>query len=65
MYAWCTIGSMRLIQTPKIVVVTGEGTSNYSYGQIWHYLEQNLDYPFTAVAAEDLSRLNLNDYTSN
>jgi hypothetical protein len=54
--------SMTLIQTPRIAVISGEGTSANAYGQVWYYLEQSLDYPFTSVTADQLGRFDLDDY---
>ena len=54
--------SVKLINKAKIAVLTGEQTSSLGYGAIWHFFEQQLNYPATAILAEDLSRINLTDY---
>jgi hypothetical protein len=55
-------GVMEIIERPEIAVLSREGTSSYSFGQVWYYFEQNLDYPIHIVPAEDLSRLDLEKY---
>ena len=48
-------------KSPKVVLATGEGISSNSAGEIWHFFEQEIDYPITLVNANDLSRINWND----
>ncbi len=55
-------GTMRLIDQPNIAVLTGTGTSSYSYGQIWYYFEQDIDFPFDAIPADALGRTDLSPY---
>lgn len=53
---------IRLIRKPKIMAVTGESSSSLSFGEVWHFFEQQIKYPLTVVRSEDLSRINLNDF---
>jgi len=53
---------IRMIRKPKVVVVTGESTSSLSFGEIWHFFEQQIGYPLTVVRSEDLGRINLNEF---
>lgn len=55
-------GAMEVIERPEIAVLSREGTSSYSFGQVWHYFEQDLGYPIHIVPAEELSRLDLQEY---
>lgn len=55
-------GSMTFLPTPKVAVIGGEGTSSYSYGQVWYYLEQDLDYLFTTLSVDQISRVDLDEY---
>ena len=50
------------IQTPKVVLITGEGTDATSAGAVWQLFEQQLDYPITLVNANDITRVNLGQY---
>jgi hypothetical protein len=54
--------SLNLIETPKVVVVSGEGTSPYSFGQVWYYFEQALGYPVTIITKDQLSSFDYSDY---
>ncbi len=53
---------MVLLSQPKVLLLTGEGTSSYGFGQIWHYFEQVINYPLSVVRVKDLGRTNLNQY---
>ncbi len=46
------------MKAPKVVMLTGEGVSSNSAGEIWHFFEQQLDYPLTLVNQNDFNRLN-------
>jgi hypothetical protein len=53
---------VRYLEPPRIVVATGEDVSAYAFGEIWHYFEQELQYPITPVEVDRLKNINLNDY---
>jgi hypothetical protein len=53
---------VKLIDTPKIVIASGEGTSAKDLGFIWHYFDQQIDYPVSLVNMDDLPSLNWPDY---
>lgn len=53
---------MQLIETPKVAVISGEGTSSNSFGQLWYYFEQDVNYPFHAIEAENLGSVDLSAY---
>lgn len=57
-------GSSRvhLIHTPKVALLTGQGVGSLGAGEIWHFFEQQLNYPLTLLNAEDAARLRLKDY---
>lgn len=48
-----------LINPPEIAVLMGDGTSYLSYGSIWHFFEQQLNYPFTALNTKNLNSVDL------
>jgi hypothetical protein len=58
------IGSpdIKLINHQKIAMLSGEGTSSLSYGALWHFFEQQLEYPVTSINTDNLSRTNLDKY---
>ncbi len=45
---------------PNVALVTGEGVGSNAAGEVWHFMEQQLDYPVTLINANDLSRANWN-----
>ncbi len=47
---------------PRIAVLSGEGAYSNSYGQVWHFLEKDLGYPFTALPANNMAALDLSEY---
>lgn len=48
-------------KAPKVVLLTGEGVGGNSAGEIWHFFEQQIDYPVTLINVNDISRANWND----
>ncbi|MBT8205405.1 MAG: zinc carboxypeptidase, partial [Eudoraea sp.] len=55
-------GYVRMIPKVKVGIVTGEPTSTLRYGEIWHFMEQQLGYPFAALDAKYLKGVDLNKY---
>ncbi len=53
---------MRLLVQPKVLSLVGDEVSSNAAGQVWHYLEQRLDYPVALVEKSSLSRIDLNNY---
>lgn len=53
---------IRFISKPKIMAVTGQSTSSQSFGEIWHFFEQQIKYPLSIVRVEDLGRISLNEF---
>ena len=45
-----------------MAILSGEGTSSLSYGELWHFFEQQLHYPLTSINTDDFSKTNLNKY---
>jgi hypothetical protein len=58
------IGSpdIKLVNKQKIALLSGEGTSSLSYGELWHFFEQQLHYPVTSINSDNLSRTNLDKF---
>ncbi len=51
-------GRVHLIHKPRVGVLTGEEVSSLNAGEVWHFFEQDLDYPVTQINVEELGRLN-------
>ncbi|MBP7272745.1 MAG: zinc carboxypeptidase [Saprospiraceae bacterium] len=60
------LGSAKLllVKQPKIAVVYGEEVSNNEYGQVWHYFDNDLAYPFTPISLKQISTIDLSAYNT-
>lgn len=50
--------SVRPVFRPHILVASGPGISQTSYGAAWHFLEQELAQPFVAVGLSRIGQMN-------
>ena len=48
-----------VIDAPKVALVTGDQVRANAMGEIWHFFEQELQYPITLVNAQDLNAVTL------
>ena len=48
-----------LLVTPKVAVVAGADVSAQSLGEVWHFFEQELNYPLTLLSEQKLKNLEL------
>ncbi|WP_412984314.1 M14 family metallopeptidase [Pontimicrobium sp. IMCC45349] len=53
---------IKLVNRPKIAMLSGNGTSSLSYGALWHFFEQQLHFPVTSINTDQFSRINLDKY---
>jgi hypothetical protein len=53
---------VKLVHAPKVAIMSGDGTSPYNYGEIWHFFEQQLHYPLTSLNTEIFEHINLGKY---
>ncbi len=51
----------RVGQRPAIALVGGEGTTQ-AFGEIWYFMERELEYPVTVIEATRLKNTDLSDY---
>lgn len=50
------------IKTPKVAVLSGDGTSSLSFGELWYFFEQELKFPVTNVNTSNFSASLLNKF---
>ncbi|WP_222535216.1 M14 metallopeptidase family protein [Pedobacter polysacchareus] len=50
----------RVLTKPKVAIVSGPESSSQSVGQLWHFMEQELNYPVSMIALRNIDNLNLN-----
>lgn len=54
--------SVHLTSDPKVALLSGEGTSSGMVGQVWHYFDQQINYPVTIIKTDYFGRVDLHDY---
>jgi hypothetical protein len=59
------LGSRKMlnIALPKVLLVGGRGTSQYELGEVWHYLDLQVDMPVSITDLDQLGKLSLDSYT--
>jgi hypothetical protein len=55
-------GSMKLLETPNIALVYSDRISGNAFGHVWHYIENDLEYPLTVLSDQQISYADLNQY---
>ncbi|MCB0650646.1 MAG: zinc carboxypeptidase [Saprospiraceae bacterium] len=54
--------NLQLLEHPNIALLSGPQTGANSFGQLWFFFEQELEYPVDVYNAENIDRINLEDY---
>jgi len=54
--------SVNPINKQKVMLLSGEGTSSLSFGEIWHFFEKQLHYPVTVTNTDSFGRADLSQY---
>lgn len=49
-------------KAPRVALVTGEGVSSNAAGEIWHFFEQQIDYPITLINASNIGAATWNNF---
>jgi len=49
---------VRFIKPVRIAVAMGEGVSSLAAGEVWHFFEQQINYPLTVVDVKQLPNIN-------
>lgn len=53
---------VRYLKAPKIALVTAPGAYSNAVGEVWFFLDRELNYPVTLIGSNDLSKMNLDDF---
>ncbi|HEY4197959.1 MAG TPA: zinc carboxypeptidase, partial [Mucilaginibacter sp.] len=53
---------IKSIHPPKVMLITGDGASAEAMGEVWHFFEQQINYPITLTRYRDLGHIRLNDF---
>ncbi len=56
-------GDVNFLKMPKVALLGGDQTSSLGHGEIWHFFEQQIHYPVSALATDYLKTIDLTKYT--
>lgn len=54
--------NIKAITPPKVAVLSGSGVSSLSFGEVWHYFEQELDYALSVLDIQRFGGVDLSKY---
>ncbi len=54
--------TIRLVNDPRVALLSGEGTPPSMVGQVWHYFDQQIEYPITLINTDYFNHVDLHDY---
>jgi hypothetical protein len=54
--------SVRYAKAPKVGVVSGQGSSSLSFGEVWYFFEQDINYPVSILGTDYLAGVDLSAY---
>ena len=54
--------AVKYLKPPRIAVLFGEQTSSLSAGEIWHFFEQQINYPITQIGTNYFNDIKLEKY---
>lgn len=54
--------TVKYIKPPKVAVLSGPGASTLSFGEVWHFFEQEIGYPVTILDTDYFRRVDLEQY---
>ncbi|MBO1254786.1 peptidase M14 [Alteromonas sp. 5E99-2] len=59
------LGSRNMVpvRQPRILLIGGEGTSEYEVGEVWHYFDTRVGIPITLIDQEELASVNLSEFS--
>ncbi|MCW5517278.1 M14 family metallopeptidase [Muriicola sp. Z0-33] len=53
---------VKMVPDIKIAVLGGDPTSTLRFGEVWHFFEQQLNYPIAVLDADYIKAVDLSDY---
>ena len=53
--------NFRVIKAPRIAVMAGDGISSNNFGEVWHFFEQQIDYPISVFKSLDFKSIPFQD----
>jgi hypothetical protein len=55
-------GGVSMLNAPRIALIGGRGVSPYNFGEVWQFLDVQLEYPVSVFEHQDLGRTELSDF---
>lgn len=56
--------NVKAITPPKVAVLSGQGVSSLRFGEVWHFFEQELEYPISVLDIRQFGSLDLSKYNT-
>jgi uncharacterized membrane protein len=56
--------TVKLIKPQTIALLTDENASSLNVGEVWHYFEEQLNYPISLISTDNLDKSTLSKFTS-
>jgi hypothetical protein len=56
--------TVKLIKPQAIALLTDENASSLNVGEVWHYFEEQLNYPISLISTDNLDKSTLSKFTS-
>jgi len=53
---------IRFLNKPKIAMLAGDGISTLNFGELWHFFEQEINYPLDIIEKQTFNSVKLSDY---
>ncbi len=54
--------TVRYLEKPRVALLSGDGTSSYNVGEIWHYFDKQINYPVTQLGLDYFDEVDLDNY---
>ncbi|GAA5521785.1 hypothetical protein Asal01_01730 [Fodinibius salicampi] len=54
--------SVRYLDEPRVALLVGRGTSSNGVGEVWHFFDQQINYPLTMLRTNYFLDVDLNNY---
>jgi len=53
---------VRYLDAPKVAVLNGRGVDANAFGELWHYFDQTIEYPFSVLNMDYASGVDFSEY---
>jgi len=53
---------VRYLDAPKVAILNGRGVDANAFGELWHYFDQTIEYPFSVLNMDYASGVDFSEY---